>query len=236
MAVFPVALPAVACLYNWCCVFGPASQPSQLNALHELTFLCTINRWHCILLSQQDVHSLCWAHGWRRVFHTQQAKEAAGKAWQAFLALLQPVRGKETPLKNVTTRQCGSLNAFSGRGKTQQPVMLRSKVGEHIVNFLFFKEPGRSHCSQRYNGWTWPSCLKPALIELGHSCCALNVCVFTLCVETHFVKHCKLFPVKLLLSASLFFGEQWCICEKCLSFRACQEAMLALNRLLPLHS
>lgn len=36
------------------------------------------------------------------VSSTQQAKEAAGRAWQGFLALLQPVRGKEPRFRNVT--------------------------------------------------------------------------------------------------------------------------------------
>lgn len=169
----------------------PPSHPNSMLSLnlHSSVALTGAFWWHCILLSQQDVHCQCWAHGWRDVFHPA-GKGGCRQAWQAFLALLQALRGKEPLFKNVTRWQCGSLNAFSGGRDTQQPVMLQSKVREHTVHFLFSKEAGRSHCSQQYNGWIWTR------MEFSH-----------LCMITNLVKHCKIFPVNCCSVQACFLGR-----------------------------
>lgn len=193
----------------------PPSYPNSM--LSELTFFCSINR--CFLVA---LYPLVPAD-WRVVFHPA-GKGGCRQAWQAFLHSFKHSGAKSLFSKMSQDDNVGPLMLSVGEGTLSSQPCCSPRWESTQGTSFFSKEAGRSHCSQRYNGWTWTR------MEFSHLCHALNVW------ENRLGEALQNLPNELLLCASLFFEEQWCRCKKCLSLRVCQETMLALNRLLLPHS
>lgn len=115
---------------------------------------------------------------------------------------------KQPPFRNVMGGWCGSCSALSGRGETQQPLVLPHGGTEHAGRF------SSQHC-HRFPGQTCPGHLKLSVVEPGLLCCVCSTSSFLLHVKTDLGKALK----SARWSREPLFGEQECICVQCLFFR-----------------
>lgn len=170
----------------------PSHHGAQLDVVYGLEFFHSINR--CFLMALCPLTSAGfsfpvpgpWLERCPPISRQRRLQAGPGRVSSHFSSQSGV---KEPPFRNVMRRWCGSLNAFSGRGETQQPVVLQSKGTEHTVSCQVLLTGGRKVSPLPAIHWiNWPSCLKLAVMELGLLCCACNTSVFPLRVKTNLVK------------------------------------------------
>lgn len=154
VAVFPVALPAVASLYNLCCAFGVASQPSQLSGLSEHIFFCTINR--CFLVALYPfIPAGCsfpvpspWLE--RCLLPSRQRRLQAGPG-RVFLHFSDQSGVKSLVLEMSQDDNVCLLMLLVGERRLSNQSCC-SPRWESTQWTSFFSRRQEGHCSQRYNG------------------------------------------------------------------------------------